>query len=327
MNRNIFLAQKAILRGKMVLDDFFKKCYFYSFYFGFWSLVWWVGNYYGKLSSWKKTAEHKKKGWIWNYLELYYINIIQHYKSYPEKSLPEESDYRIWVFWAQGIDNMPALVRACYDNLLKRVQGEKVVLLTNENLGQYISLPISVRNCFEKGIIGYIHLSDIIRHSLLAKYGGLWIDATVWVTTNVPVSQLRSLPFYSAKDCTRQSHWASYLLGGCNVNASLFCFVRDMMIAVCEREKYWPDYLFMDYLIDYAFNHFPSVRETMMSCPDNNLRRSDLWTRMNKVFDEEEYMRIIKDNWMFKLSYKSHLVPMVNGELTYYGAMINGKLQ
>lgn len=99
-----------------------------------------------------------------------------------------------------------------------------------------------------------------------------------------------------------------------------------MMVAVCEREKCWPDYLFQDYLIGYAFDYFPTVRETMMSCPDNNPRRSDLWIRMNKRYDAEEYKMIAKNNWMFKLSYKSHLVPMVNGELSYYGAMINGIL-
>lgn len=142
MNRNIFLAQKAILRLKMVLADFLKKCHFYSFYYGFWSLVWWVGNYCGKLSSWKKKAEFRKKGWLWNYLEKYYIDIIQHYRSDCVKSQPEVSDYRIWVFWAQGIDNMPTLIRACYDNLLERTQGVKVVLLTNENLEQYLNLPI-----------------------------------------------------------------------------------------------------------------------------------------------------------------------------------------
>lgn len=309
----------------MVFSDFGKKCYYYSCYYGFWSLVWWIGNYCSKLSSWKKKAEQKKREWLWIYFEKNYADVIQLYK---DSSLQQSktSEFRIWVYWAQGKDNMPELVHACYANLVRCSQNVKVVLLTTANLDQYLDLPISVRNSLEKGMIGYTHLSDIIRHSLLAKYGGLWIDATVWVTSDIPVSRLRSLPFFSAKDCNRQSYWVSYLLGGGNLNMPLFRFVRDMMVAFCEREKCWPDYLVQDCLIGYAFEHFHSVRDMMMSCPDNNPRRSDLWIRMNKSYDADEYKMIAKDNWMFKLSYKSHLVPMVNGKLTYYGAMINGKL-
>lgn len=325
MHRLFFLLKKVLQRSVMVLTDSLTKCHYYSYSNGFWTLVWWIGNYCSKLSSWKKKAELKKREWLWIYFEKNYADIIRQYKDIPiQQSKPEE--FRIWVYWAQGKDNMPELVRACYDNLLRRAKDVNVVLLTAENLGLYLDLPMSVRNSIEKGMIGYTHLSDIIRHSLLAKYGGLWIDATVWITTEVPVPKLKELPFFSAKAADFHSYWVSYLLGGGNLNSSLFCFVRDMMVAFCEREKCWPDYLFQDYLIGYAFNHFPAVRKTMLSCPDNNPRRSDLWIRMNKVFDKEEYNSIIQDNWMFKLSYKSHLVPMVKGEFTYYGAMINGKL-
>lgn len=324
----IFIVKKTMSRLKMILADFLKKCHYYSCYYGFWTLVWWIGNYCSMLFSWKKKADKKKQAWLWSYFEKNYADIIHRYcdSETSESTLNKISDYRIWVFWAQGKDNMPALVRACYENLLQRAQGAEVVLLTSENLEQYLDLPIFVFTSLKNGMIGYTHLSDIIRHSLLAKYGGLWIDATVWVTSDIPVSRLRSLPFFSAKDCNRQSYWVSYLLGGGNLNVSLFCFVRDMMIAFCEREKCWPDYLVQDCLIGYAFEHFPSVREAMLSCSDSNPRRSDLWIRMNKSYDADEYKMIAKDNWMFKLSYKSHLVPMINGELTYYGAMINGKL-
>lgn len=325
MDRFLSIVKKAIQRLIMVLSDSLKKCHYYSCHFGFWSLVWWIGNYCSKLSGWKNTASQKKKVWLWQYFEKGYSDIIQQYNS----SMQEQSevhDFCIWVFWAQGKDNMPALVRACYDNLLLRAQDARVVLLTLENLKQYLDLPVSVCNSLDNGMIGYTHLSDIIRHSLLAKYGGLWIDATVWVTKELPVPTLKDLPFFSAKVVDRQSYWVGYLLGGSKLNSSLFCFVRDMMIAFCVREKYWPDYLVQDCLIDYAFNHFPVVREAMLSCPDNNPRRSDLWIRMNKPFDEEEYKRITKDNWMFKLSYKSYLVPKVNGELSFYGAMISGKM-
>lgn len=321
-----FILKKAIKRSIMILSDFWGKCHYYSCYYGFWSLVWWLGNYCSKLFSWKKKADIKKKDWLSRYIERNYTDIIQHYKDDTVRNQTAVRSYRIWVFWAQGEEYMPDLVKCCYKNLLRQTQDSEVILLTTANLKQYLNLPDSVFNSLDKQKIGYTHLSDIIRNSLLAQYGGLWIDATVWITSDLPISTLKKLSFFSPKASKFNSFWVSYLLGTNKENSILFSFVRDMLIALCERETYWPDYLVQDFLIGYAFNNLPSVRETMISCPDNNPRRSDLWIRMNKVFDADEYKMLAKDNWMFKLSYKSHLKVSINGRMTYYGTMISGNL-
>lgn len=67
-----FTLNKAKQRSIMVLTDSMKKCHFYSCYYGFWTVVWWIGNYCSKLSSWKNKAELKKKNWLWNYFEKNY---------------------------------------------------------------------------------------------------------------------------------------------------------------------------------------------------------------------------------------------------------------
>lgn len=56
----LIMQEKAIKRLIIVFTDFLKKCHCYSYYYGLWSLVWWIGNYC-KLSTCKKNAEIRKK--------------------------------------------------------------------------------------------------------------------------------------------------------------------------------------------------------------------------------------------------------------------------
>ena len=41
---------------------------------------------------------------------------------------------------------------------------------------------LNIEEKFEKGKIGMAHFSDLLRISLLAKWGGMWIDSTALCT-------------------------------------------------------------------------------------------------------------------------------------------------
>ena len=49
-------------------------------------------------------------------------------------------DQNIWVCWLQGESAMPKVVRICYNNLKKNANGHKVILITWNNLNDYLSL-------------------------------------------------------------------------------------------------------------------------------------------------------------------------------------------
>lgn len=49
------------------------------------------------------------------------------------------NDKNIWVFWAQGENSMPPLVKACYNSLIKNANGHKVILVNMENLSKYLT--------------------------------------------------------------------------------------------------------------------------------------------------------------------------------------------
>lgn len=78
----------------------------------------------------------------------------------------------IWFLWLQGIDKAPLVVQKCYASWLRHNPGWDVVLLDETTIKDYISLkPYAVTQQA---------YSDILRINLLAKYGGIWVDATCY---------------------------------------------------------------------------------------------------------------------------------------------------
>lgn len=72
--------------------------------------------------------------------------------------------------WLQGLDNAPLVVRKCYQSWQKHNAGWHPVFLDENNISDYITLK-------NTGVLQQA-FSDIVRINLLAKYGGVWVDAT-----------------------------------------------------------------------------------------------------------------------------------------------------
>lgn len=90
----------------------------------------------------------------------------------------------IWVFWWQGELAMPPVIKECYKSILRNCNGRTVVLLDQNNFKDYITLPDYILRKFYEGVISKTHFSDILRVGLLKEYGGMWIDAAIFVKTN-----------------------------------------------------------------------------------------------------------------------------------------------
>mgnify|MGYP000082498576 CR=1 FL=1 len=77
----------------------------------------------------------------------------------------------IWIYWSQGFDNAPPLVKECLKSAKHYNPNWNIIELTDVNLKEYID------GIHHPGPLAAY--SDIIRISLIEKYGGLWVDATV----------------------------------------------------------------------------------------------------------------------------------------------------
>lgn len=94
----------------------------------------------------------------------------------------------IWQFWGQGFDEpLPEVVQHCFDSVDRHCGEYQVIRLSLQTLSQYISLPDYVFKRLESSeSYQYAFLADLIRIALLAAYGGVWMDATIYMSGPLP---------------------------------------------------------------------------------------------------------------------------------------------
>lgn len=244
---------------------------------------------------------------VLEYLTRYYLPIIEEYKRKSHESpQPLSKDNVIWVCWFQGEENMPPLVKQCYKLLLQNSNGHEVVLLTSENIGKFVEIPKDIYDKVNSGKISLVHFSDILRMCLLAKYGGLWIDATYWVTRPIDID---GSPFYTLKQEDKEAiHvsralWAGNCIGA-GSNYYVFSFVRDCLITFNLGNSSMKEYFLLDYILRIAYNSFSDFRDIVDSMP---YRSPDILKVQYSIFEpycKEPMERILQDNVMLKLTYK-----------------------
>ena len=113
----------------------------------------------------------------------------------------ETPDNIIWVCWLQGIEKAPTLVKTCIDSLQGFAKDKKIVIITEKNYHNYISLPNFILKKRSKGYISDAHFSDLLRLELLTSRGGIWIDSTVLLTGR-PVFFEQKHPLFVFKNVT-----------------------------------------------------------------------------------------------------------------------------
>jgi hypothetical protein len=82
----------------------------------------------------------------------------------------------IWILWFQGFENAPWLVQQAAESWKIHNPGWTIVQLTSENIREYVDTDYLYDT--QKKITDQAK-SDIVRLSLLNKYGGVWADATM----------------------------------------------------------------------------------------------------------------------------------------------------
>lgn len=96
------------------------------------------------------------------------------------KEQEKKTSNKVWVCWFQGMENAPRMVQKCYQSLQENLTDREIILITFDNLKDYVQFPVFIQEKIERGIINKAHLSDLLRLELLLRYGGTWIDATVY---------------------------------------------------------------------------------------------------------------------------------------------------
>ncbi len=234
----------------------------------------------------------------------------------------------VWTCWLGGYESMPEIVKLCCQRMAEEIPAEmaKVVLITSENYGEYIDVPEYILEKYRSGIISPAHFSDVIRFCLLSRYGGMWLDSTVYVSDKIPKEYLTA-DYYTQKASIPEQHlnepsraqWCGFIWSGRKGNL-LFSFVRDGLFHYWKKYDTVIDYIFFDYIIKTAHDCIPPIREMMDGQVPNNDHIWALWREINEPYDEKRYETICGGNVFHKLSYKADLRKTDgNQRMTMYG--------
>lgn len=228
---------------------------------------------------------------------------------------------KIWVCWWQGLDNAPELVKACVESIRRHAGSREVILITDDNLHQFVTFPSHITALVKSGAITRTHLSDLLRFSLLSRYGGMWLDATFFATGDL--TQWASLPLWTIK---RPDY--GHLSPACGrfANYSIACDYEHRYVFDAPLQflyHYWlsnrhlVDYLLVDYATSLSIIHEPTVARLYEAIPPNNPQCDDLVKHLGQPFDPTEWDRLCSDTQLFKLTWKAQFPLRVHGRPTF----------
>lgn len=269
----------------------------------------------------------KKDRWIQRYLEEKLASCIEKYTDRCDSGEQVENA-PIWVCWWTGEESAPPLVKQCIKSIRANAGNHPVNLITQENVFQYLDIPAHILDRVRDKTMCIANFSDYLRFDLLARYGGLWLDATIYCSQRLPEAYF-GMPVFTCKSQTVNSRyisdyrWTSFCFGGWRGNV-LFRFFRDAFDHYWTTESKSVDYLLVDYLIDIAYRRIPSVKQWLDYVPVNNIHRDDLQAAMNAALPAEMFGQIVKeDTCFYKLSWRErYLERTASGMLSVYGCFL-----
>lgn len=273
----------------------------------------------------------KRDFYIENYLiKKGYINTVITSDMITKKTKRELDSNCIWIYWAQGWDNPPLHVEFCKNSVLKNANGRNVILISDENYRDYVDIPDYIEHKKKEGKITITHFSDILRFSLLADYGGLWLDASMFVMRPLE-DHIYKKNFYTIKlkrDFTNNNiiskcRWTVSCIGAANKNYELFILGRNFFFNYWKKETMLINYFWMDYFIDIILRENSKIKNDLQEIDYINQGIYELFNDINSsnlnLLKKEIYLKTD----IYYLSWKKEYKKQIDGEKTIYGYFID----
>ena len=230
--------------------------------------------------------------------------------------LSDESEERIFSIWLQGEDNAPDIVRACYRSIRANCT-QRLVVLDGTTIWDWIELPDHIVKKWREGKIKPAHFTDICRVELLYRYGGLWMDATDFMTSSVPEWIMDENFFvYMCGDEMKGSY---AMIQNCFIRARCGNYLikawREAIFSYWKNESGAIDYFMHQLLFKMVIECNPKASSMFSAMPKvlQSMTHALWWNYGDRPFDAELFRKLTSGAPFQKTEYKSetakHPVP------------------
>ena len=236
-----------------------------------------------------------------------------------DHSTPIGKGCYLFMFWAQGIDQAPMVIQKCYKALQKNCGGCHPVLITLDNVREWVTLDPIIWQRLEAGDMDLTHFSDVLRYRLLLEHGGIWLDATMLLIRPFP-EEILDWSFWDvhhgqgADWVAGGGRWMTCFMGmGKGSPLANYCY--RMHVAFWEKYDTVLCYSIPDVFLEEAWDRLPAARRLLEAVPLNNTGTFELLDAIFSPFSQEQWERMCRDNFVLRLTYKMR---PGTGENTFY---------
>jgi len=248
----------------------------------------------------RMKARHAKK-----YLQKYVDAAVKELPALQDK--PASNDKIIWQYWHQCKENAPQLIQKCFESVKEYMPEYKQIILSYDNIKNYVELPKRYYDLLEAGKIPLALFSDILRLYLLSKYGGTWVDSTIYLTDKIPDDIMNSnfcvLQKNPETDAFEDKMSCFFIHSKCN----------SKHLEVLRRilDKYWSEndfpihYFMFEHISTILSNITPELKAEWDSMPYYNAEiTGELQKHLFDDYTQEGWNDFKQKTSIHKLSYK-----------------------
>lgn len=276
---------------------------------------------------WSKLTREARmvlKEWLYNNYDrgMYQSGALEEIKI---RAVLKSDLVHVFSFWYQGWNNAPMIVQKCHEQVEKlHLRDDEIELhfVDKDNIGDYIGFPNWVQEKVEQGIISLTEYGNLVRLALLYGYGGVWMDATVFLSKRLDIHLMNESSYYSVRQRERTRWNTSFLM--CNAAQSSFAKqVLSLYMEYWKEHNAIPYYYIFDVFIDMVMLDDPFLVSEWSSIPINNPHYEDLCPILNDKFEKENWDEMNNNTSIYKLSYKA---PKINYDdpKNYYSKVVAG---
>ncbi len=255
-------------------------------------------------------------------------------ESIEQKEITVESPETLWQFWSNPIEReTPEIVKSCLASAEKFKGNFEHTILNNTTFENYSDLPDFVMEKFRNGHINYAHFADLLRLNLLKNHGGMWLDATGYMTDFVP-RQIINEDFFVFLTGEKTGFPYSYMQN-CFIRAKKGSALCTMWYELClefwKKETKYLDYFQHQLLFKALVSNNSTAKELFIKMP--HLSEDGIQGLVGKnlfqKFNIQEWEQIKKASFFQKTSYKkpnNEIAQLADFPNTYFSKICEGGL-